>query len=224
MFMKTFISAYRQMQGSLGKFAYLAVTMVLALSCPPAAALEPMTEAEYVMLPEYCKAQGNVSDRYFQKHGRADRVQQWKAALGSNHQHYHHFCWAIVSIARAYKGSSTYGSRNSLALRAIHDIEYVLDRATPDLILLPEIYTKLGEAYLLAGDDRNAEAAFRKAWETNPAYWRPYVWWAQRLMQLGKMQEARAVAEEGQKNAPGVKALDDLIKDIGAPRKNSSKK
>lgn len=117
---------------------------------------------------------------------------------------------------RAYKSTSQYGSRASLIKNGIADIGYALERATPDFILLPEIYTKLGEAYLLSRDDKNAEASFRKAWEIKPDYWRPYVWWAQRLMQLGKFREALLVAEEGQRNALGTKSLESLVNDIHA--------
>lgn len=217
-------TAWLRMQKFSGRLARTIVAALLSLIWTiPANADSKMTEAEYLLLPEYCKAQGNVSERYYQKYFRAERTRQWQSGFGGNYQHYHHYCWSIVAIARAYKASTSATARESMSKGAIHDIEYVLERSSPDFILLPEIYTKLGEAYLLARDDRNAEAAFRKAWEIKPSYWRPYVWWAQRLIQLGKMHEALAVAEEGQKNAPNVKALDDLIRDLRAPGKASKK-
>ena len=182
-----------------------------------------MTEAEYVLLPEYCKAQSNVSEVYYTKYFSLERTRQWQSAFGSNYINYHHYCWSLVSIARAYRPSSSYGPRTSIARLAIADINYIIERATSDFILLPEIYTKQGEAYLLLRDDRNAEMAFRKAWEINPAYWRPYVWWGQRLLQLGRLREARLVVEEGLKNAPGTKALDQLSKDINSSRSRPKK-
>lgn len=181
------------------------------LSAKPAVAGLDMTEAEYVLLPDFCKSQGNVSNQYFKKYYSAERTDRWQAIMGTNFHHFHHYCWAIVSINRAYKGMGG-GALKS----AISDINYVLNRASPDFVLLPEVFTKLGEAYLLAKDDTSAEKAFRKAWSINPAYWRAYVWWADRLFRQGKLKEALAVAEEGQKNAPGTRALDVLVKDIRA--------
>lgn len=186
--------------------------VLLFLFSSPLRAIE-MTEAEYLLLPEFCRAQGNVS-KYFEKYLIAERKRQLESSFGSNYQHFHHYCWALVAISRAYSTSADYNQRRAHALGAVHDMGYVLERATANFVLLPEIYTKLGEAYLLARDDVNAEKSFRKAWELKSDYWPPYVWWAQRLMQLGKTQEALAVAESGRKNAPGVKALENLIAEI----------
>ena len=177
-----------------------------------------MSEAEYTLLPEFCRAQGNVSSSHYSKYASNSLERKWRSALGSNYSHYHHYCWSIVSIARAYKASPLTGSKSSLARNAIDDIGYVLERATPDFLLLPEVYTKLGEAYLLVSDDRNAEVAFRKAWEVKPGYWRPYVWWGQRLLQQGKSRDALAVAEQGLQHAPDAKALQDLVRDIRLSR------
>lgn len=198
------------------------VATIIFLLINPAHAVV-MTEAEYVLLPEHCKAQSNVSEVNYKKYYNAERTRQWQSALGGDYIHYHHYCWGIVYIARAYKPSPTYGTRASLAQLAAGNINYVIERVSPSFILLPEMYTKLGEAYILLKDDRKAETAFRKAWEINPAYWRPYVWWGQRLYQLGRLREAQLVVEEGQKNAPGTKALDQLSKDINSSRSNSRK-
>ncbi|MCM8620679.1 MAG: hypothetical protein NFW16_02815 [Candidatus Accumulibacter sp.] len=191
--------------------------MALALlSGKPAVAGIVMTEAEYVLLPDFCKSQGNVSNQYFNKYYSAERTNRWQAIMGTNFHHFHHYCWAIVFINRAYKEKGPKGAGGGALKSAIGDINYVVDRATPDFVLLPEVFSKLGEAYLLANDDTSAEKAFRKAWSINPAYWRAYVWWADRLFRQGKLKEALTVAEEGQKNAPGTRALDVLVKDIRA--------
>lgn len=222
--METIYSSFRRTKTVQGWIARIAAVAALAVFWAlPAYAGSRMSETEYRMLPDYCKAQGNVEQSYFQKYYNPGRAQQWKDAFGSNNfQHFHHYCWSLVAIAQAYS-STAIGSRLSLATGAIRDIEYVLERSSSDFVLLPMIYTKLGEAYLLARDDRNAEAAFRKAWEVDPSYWRPYVWWAGRLKQRGKTREALAVAEEGLKNAPGTKSLQNLIRDLRSTGKKSSK-
>ena len=197
--------------------------LVLAWWCSSAQAGVVVDENEYLLLPEYCRAQGNVAPKYYNKYLRDGLVRKWQSALGSNYGHYHHFCWAIVLTMRAYRSSSPYGSTRQMASYAVGEVSYSLEHATPDFILLPEVYTKQGEAFLLARDDRNAEAAFRKAWEIKPDYWRPYVWWGQHLLNTGKFGEALAVAEEGLKNAPEVKALQDLARDARVSRGKQKK-
>lgn len=218
-------AARRRWRGySARRSPLLAIAVLVGWCSVQAIAGENMSEAEYLLLPEYCRAQGNVSEKYYKKYYRADLTRKWQSALGENYNHYHHFCWGIVSISRAYKSPSKGGSREGTAKRAIDDIGYLVERATPDCVLLPDVYTRLGEAYLLARDDKRAEAAFRLAWGIKPDYWRPYVWWAQRLMQQGRTREALAIAEEGQKNAPGVAALDALVSELRGGAKGAGQK
>lgn len=209
--------AYRVFDGARRHRPLWAIAALLWSCSLPARAGENINEAEYLLLPEYCRAQGNVSEKYYKKYYRDDVTRKWQSALGDNYNHYHHFCWGIVSISRAYRLPSQ-GGRGGMAKLAIDDIGYMLEHATPDFILLPEVYTKLGEALLLARDERRAEAAFRKAWEIKPDYWRAYVWWGQHLLNAGKPGEALTIAEAGLKNAPDVRALQELARDARASR------
>lgn len=170
-----------------------------------------MSKEEYHLLPAYCRSQSNVEPKFYKRDGSEAK---WSARLGRDFNHIHHYCWGMVSIARSYKAGLTIGARTFHMDRAIDDISFSLNGASPDFVLLPEMYTRLGEALLGIRDDKNAEAAFRRAIEANPAYWPPYVWWSQRLLKQGKTREALALAEEGNKNAPGSKALEKLIDDI----------
>ena len=179
-----------------------------------------MSKEEYQLLPAYCHSQGNVEPKF---HNRDASEAKWSARLGQDFLHIHHYCWGMVSIARSYRAGLPAGKRAFYLGRAIDDISFSLNRASPDLVLLPEMYTRIGEAFLGIRDDKNAEAAFRKAMEANPAYWPPYVWWSQRLLTQGKTREALVLAEEGRKNAPGSKALDKLIEDIRGAGKAEKK-
>ena len=169
-----------------------------------------MSKTEYQLLPAYCRNQGNVASQYF----KPDNEAQWRNRLGQNHAHIHHYCWGIVSVGRGYKAGQSGSERKHHFSVAVSDFIFSIERSTPEFALLPEMYTKLGEAYLGLRDDKNAELAFQKAWEANPTYWPAYVWWSQRLLKQGKVREALAVAEEGKKNAPDSKSLDKLIDEI----------
>jgi tetratricopeptide (TPR) repeat protein len=188
------------------------------LSGKAVAAADEITKTEYDLLPPYCQGQEHVAPQFFKPDGN-----KWKNRLGNDYNHLHHYCWGLVTLSKAYRASNTEQERKYLFHAVLGDILYSVDRSSPGFALLPEMYTRLGEAYLGLQDDRNAEAAFRKAWEANPSYWPPYVWWSQRLLKQGKTQEALTIAQEGKKNAPGSKALDKLIEDIQGGGKASHK-
>jgi tetratricopeptide (TPR) repeat protein len=188
----------------------LSLAISLGLTFSGSAQAVQMTKEEYRLLPAYCRNQGNVAPELFNP----DKGEQWRNQLGRDFTHIHHYCWGLVSVTRGYRAGRTSGERRFQFGQAVQDISFSIERSSPEFVLLPEMYTKLGEAYLGLRNDRNAEMAFQKAWEKNPSYWPPYVWWSQRLLKQGKTKEALAVAEEGKKNAPDSKALDKLIADI----------
>lgn len=195
-----------------------AFLLILGLLSGGAEAVQ-MTKAEYDLLPAYCRNQGNVAPNYF----KPDGAEKWRNRLGSDYTHIHHYCWGLVSVARAYKAGKTGGERKHHFGAAVADIFFSIERSTPEFVLLPEMYTKAGEAFLGLRDDKNAEIAFQKAWEANPSYWPAYVWWSQRLLKQGKVREALAVAEDGKKNAPDSKALDNLLLEIKGSGKAARK-
>lgn len=169
-----------------------------------------MTEAERSLLPPYCRNHRWVGSKSVNPEGE----REWMNILGPDYYHMQHYCWAIVSVSRSYRPGLPERVRKHHLELAVADIHFSTDKASPGFVLLPEIYTKLGEAYLGLHDDRNAEIAFRAAWEAKPSYWPPYVWWSQRLLKQGKVRDALLIAEEGKKNAPDAKAIDKLIDDI----------
>lgn len=178
------------------------------------------SKAEYELLPIYCRNQAHVAPEYFNP----DAKEKWRSRLGEqNYAHIHHYCWGLVQLTRAYKAGQTEAQRKHQFRGVVADITFSLERSTPDFVLLPEMYTRIGEAYLGLGDDRNAEVTFKKAWEANPSYWPAYVWWSQRLLMQGKRREALTVAEEGNKNAPGSKALEKLVEEIRGAGRASQK-
>lgn len=195
------------------------IILVFGLLLGDQAEAVQMTKDEYRLLPAYCRNQSNVAPGYF----KPDNEVQWRNRLGNDFPHIHHYCWGMVSLARAYRAGQTDAERRHRFHEAVEDFGYSINRSTPEFVLLPEIYTKTGEAYLGLRDDRNAEIAFKKAWEANPTYWPAYLWWAQRLMKQGKQREALTVAEEGLTNTPGSKPLKQLIAEIHGSGKATKK-
>ncbi|MFT3960015.1 hypothetical protein [Propionivibrio sp.] len=191
--------------------------VVLALACGSAeAASDPVTKEQYQLLPEYCRNQEHVARFLY----RPTAEGEWRRRLGQDYLHIHHYCWGLVHMLNAYRLGVTSGKGRFQFEEAADDFRFSINATllnggkSPGSALLPEMYTKLGEALLGVRDYRNAEIAFRSSWEINPSYAPPYVWWAQALLKQGKTGEALAVAEEGKKNAPDSKSLAKLIEEI----------
>lgn len=194
-----------------------AIGILLAVLCGAAeAAPNPITKEQYQLLPPYCRNQEHVAPLLY----RPTAEGEWRRRLGRDYLHIHHYCWGLVHMLNAYKLGTTSGKGRFQFEEAIDDFQFSINATlvnkgvTPGAALLPEMFTKLGEAQLALRDYNNAEAAFRSAWEGNPAYAPPYVWWAQHLLKHGRAGDALAVAEEGIKHAPDSKSLAKLIEDI----------
>lgn len=201
--------------GKCWKWTVIGVS--LAVTCGIAeAAPNPVTKEQYRLLPPYCQNQEHVAPLLYQPTAEGE----WRRRLGRDYLHIHHYCWGLVHLLNAYKLGITSGKGRFQFEEAVDDFQFSINAtlthrgSSPGTALLPEMYTKMGEAQLALRDYQNAEAAFRSAWELNPSYAPPYVWWAQFLFKHGKTNEALAIAEEGIKNAPGSKSLAKLIEEI----------
>lgn len=189
------------------------------------AASNPVTKEQYQLLPSYCRNQEHVAPLLY----RPTAEGEWRRRLGRDYINIHHYCWGLVHMLNAYRLGITSGKGRSQLAEAVDDFEYTINAtlingpSTPGARLLPEMFTKLGEAKLALRDYNNAEVAFRNAREINPAYAPPYVWWAQHLLKQGKAGEALTLAEEGIKNAPESKSLAKLIEDIKGTGRSTRK-
>lgn len=189
-------------------------TLTGLFAAAPALAVYPFNDAEWGMLPKYCHHQGNVSQRH-----RSTPSPEWKNYFGSDFEHIHHWCAVYMWMGRAFKaGVSSPEGRSNLA-RAEADIAYFLDRARPDSPIGAEVYTRLGEVYLLQGKPGQAEPAFKRAHEINPARWQPYLLWAHYLYKNGRVADARQEVSVGLEHAPDSKALKSFLAEMDAGKK-----
>lgn len=176
-----------------------------------------ITVGERAMLPEWClDAQSfGYGDAYSNT---SPRAAHWIGLMGKTFWAAHHYCWALIKAQRA-RATASPGARVAWLKSTISDINYVINFATPDFVLLPEVLTRLGEAYVSLEDYAAANEAFAKARGIKPDYWPPYVRWAEVLVRIGKKGEALELVEQVVKlNAddPEVKRQYDLIKAMPA--------
>jgi tetratricopeptide (TPR) repeat protein len=159
---------------------------------------------EVAPLPRYCK-----STQLFRNHFHTDEseVAHWYQVLGPTFNALHHYCWAMMETNRALVLAKTKQFRDFYLTAAIGDIDYVLERAPPDFVLLPEILTKKGENLLALGRTGPGLEALEKAIRAKPDYWPPYAAISDRFKQSGDPRSAREWLEKGLAAAPNTPAL-----------------
>lgn len=180
-----------------------------------AAKPEDWTEAEVNLAAPYCI--DTMGFRYGDStHNTSPRASHWVSIMGQSFWAMRHYCWALVNLNRAQRASMPSRERRNLREVAVSDIRYVLGHAPQGFIMLPEIYTTLGNTYVLLGDVSRAEKSYKAAIQARPDYWPPYARWAETLMIRSNSREAaRSIVREGLTHVPGSKTLLGLWNELG---------
>ena len=165
-----------------------------------------LTWGELALLPDYCRdAMGILyGDQYSNP---SPRAAHWVALMGQGFWAIHHYCYALAHVRGAEEAGVTPQQRNFIYGRAIQDYVYTLNNSAPDMVLVPEILVRLGEAYLKVGDTANAFSAFEKARRVKPDYWPAYSRWVSVLIKSNLRSEALALARQGLAHAPASEVL-----------------
>ena len=172
------------------------------------------TDAELALTPPYC--QDVQTMRYGDAYSNTSpNAHKWVALMGKGFWALHHYCWALINLARAERVSTAPVIRQGLREGAINDMMYVIHNTPADFVLLPEIFTRKGQVELLLRRTVDAQASFAKARELKPDYWPAYLQWAQYLANAGQKAQARELLAEGLRQAPSSKTLRKFYQDLG---------
>lgn len=194
----------------------LVFAALLAVPSPDAQAGKPedITESEMKLIPEYCPdTMGfGYGDAYYNT---SPRAAHWVALMGKGFWHMHHYCWARINMNRAQRAGVPMQTKIALWGSALGDYKYVINHVPRNFVMLPEVYTKLGEVELLLGQPNKAQEAFAIARKLRPDYWPAYSNWAEFLMNRGKRSEALKVVTAGLEYSPNAKVLLELFKLLG---------
>lgn len=211
----------RPVSFSMPTFSPSAAALLLALSALlvslPAAASKPanITQGEVALLPPYCiDTMGfGYGDAY---HNTSPRAGRWVAMLGAkSFWSLHHYCWALVDLRRAKLPGQKPEVRRGTLERAYGNCVYVLEHGARDLILLPEIYTRMGEISLLLGNIGAAAEAYERARTLKPDYWPAYSQWADVLIKSGQKAAALELVRAGLSQAPDAEELRAQYRQLG---------
>ena len=202
-------SSARTVSGTLMAVALSFATTWAAANKPP-----NLTEGEMALLPAYCPdAQGfKYGDQYYNT---SPRAPHWVSLMGQGFWAVHHYCWALVNMRRA-KSISTRSPLRVGTLEGVRaDFVYVFENTKPNFVLLPEIYTRMGEVELLLGNVGGAHEAYGRARQLKPDYWPAYSEWAEFLIKTNQKAAAKQLIETGLSLAPDSKTLADLYRSLG---------
>ena len=181
-----------------------AIICLLALNTQVSA--QPATANELRVLPEYCSVKWDTKDSTGQ--------QRWSAVFGKkNWIHMHHWCIGLNSLIRAHKTFDDY-QQGRFIQNVLGQFDYMEKRATPDWVLWPELHLKKGNALMLKRRGNEAAAEYIKAIKLKPDYTPPYGFLSDHYRDLGSLEEARRIIEEGLKHAPNSKLLRTKLKEI----------
>ena len=190
----------------------LAGLFVISLECPADPAdprlisgypvdIRKYDAREVAQLPRYCIYTQDFRDRVPGGNNRAEQ-EKWYRLQGPTFHAMHHYCWALMRTNRASTPTLTKQGRDWYLQGAISDLDYVLERATANFVLLPEILTKKGENLIRLQRGPLAEPTLRRAIELKPDYWPPYIALSDYYKARGDFGSARKVLEEALSHSP----------------------
>lgn len=181
----------------LSRWQRLATVAILSVSAGQALAQRPLnvTTGEMAMLPEYCP--DTMGFKYGDQFSNTSpRAPHWVGLMGQSFWALHHYCWGLVKMRRAGAPGLPKELRHGELANAIGDFQYVVNNSTSRFVLLPEIFLKMGDAYVLLDNFGAAQEAYANARGQKSDYWPAYVRWAEVLLKIGKKQDALSHLEE----------------------------
>ena len=161
---------------------------------------------EVAMLPEYCKFTQEFRDSVPGGNS-AEQGKRWSSIFGATFNALHHYCWGLMKTNRALILSRTRQDRQFYLADSIGEFDYVIQHATRDFVLLPEILTRKGENLLNLGRDAKGVIELRQAIELKPDYWPPYAALSDHYKKNGDVAKARETLVEGLSRSSDAAAL-----------------
>ena len=191
---------------------------ILGFAASSCSAFKPsnVTIGEIALLPPYCADTEAFNYGPNGSPRMSPRAPSWVAMMGPSFWAMHHYCWALVNLNRMQFGRLEVGVDKKLyAKYLVEEYMYVIRNASPDFILLPEVWVRIGEASILSGAIVDAKEAYSMARKIKPDYVPAYSQWAEFLFKSGKYEEAKQLVQEGLGKVRNSKRLQMLFMKLG---------
>lgn len=174
-----------------------------------------VTPGELSLLPEYCvDTQGFGYGDQYTSH-MSPRGPYWVGLMGLSFWHHHHYCWGLLKMRRALLPGVRPEQRTGGLVDAYGDFDYVVRNATPDFVMLPEIFLKMGDTQVELGSISLALELYAESARRKPDYWPAYVSAAAALEKLGMKKDALGRIAAGLVQAPDDPVLQKNYKRLG---------
>lgn len=174
-----------------------------------------ITDAEMAVLPKYC----NDAQTFHGYGGTPDswspNAPKWIALMGKGFLTIHHYCWALIDLMRIQKPGVPEVIKLGTRQQAVRDLSFVIENSPANFIMLPEIYTKMGDVQLSLKAYQDAYVSYGKARSLKRDYWPAYFRWAEFLSNAGRKPQAKALVAEGLSYSPDSRPLRDLYRQLG---------
>lgn len=200
-----------------------AACLALALWMPGTPAHgEPqnITRGEVARLPEFCTDALNPGTGT--RDSPSERQRRWVLVMGIGYWASHHYCWAMINATRASYGGASKAERHHLLHSAIADINYVIQNSQPKFVLLPELYTRIGDYQVQMERPVDAMESYQMAREAKPDYWPAYLRMARVQEGLGQLARAVETLNEGLRATPDQPELLKALSQVSAPGQAAS--
>ena len=163
------------------------------------------SDGEWALLPEWCI--DTQQGPYGGPEGgaglnKSPRAGQWLGLMGTDFWNMHHYCRGLTDENRLKRADLSPRERTALMESAINEYRYVIRTSKPTMPLMPEAFLRIGDLQVTRGQLPEASAAFEQARKLKPDYWPAYSRWAEVLIGLKQMEQARALLEEGLAHSP----------------------
>jgi tetratricopeptide (TPR) repeat protein len=164
-------------------------------------------DAEFASLPPFCKVKMQ-SDR------NSPEYKAWESTLGKDFLHTHHYCVGLNFINRYYRSRSKQDKIYNLD-NALDNMTYMVEHASPDYSLMPDVYLNRGLAYSLMNRKGEAVADMIKAIELDPQQVKAYNVLADFYAGTRQQGKALETVTDGLRHAPDAKSLQRRYKELG---------
>jgi tetratricopeptide (TPR) repeat protein len=181
------------------------VFTALALLASPAFASFTPSPAEMAALPPYCAARFDENSAAFKT---------WRATMGSDFIHVHHYCAGLNFLNRAYGISSAKDRQGTLA-GAVRNFDYVLTHTQPTFYLRADALMNRGIASSLMQKQAEAMQNLKQALEMNPKLVRAYVALADLYEKQKNRGKALDTVSEGLRQNPDTRSLQRRYTELG---------
>lgn len=212
--MTHYTSLWRRYSGRTAARLMLSWGLVSVATCALAEP-ENLTREEGALLPRYCLDTVPWAQPGFPE-GPSPAARRWVAVMGHGFWAIHHYCWGLANRQRALRSSTPPQTRKFLLGTSVpSDFKYVIRNTSKTFILLPEVYTALGEVELQAARPNDANNSFAQARALKPDYWPAYSYWAEFLIKSGRRGEAKELVKSGLEYSPNSKTLQEQYRLLG---------